>query len=199
MREAIVTLSDAELEAIGFGGLVALLRAAGIRDVEMLEDHGVTCIPQVEVEEPLDTDELETFACVNQCELVAEKADTYLYLLKLTATELPESTTDVYEELVGTCTPNITEHGILLSLVGSQEAIRDMLRTYKAAGVTPDLCKPAEYEGGTSALDTLTARQLEVLKTAYEMGSSRAPLPNIRYERFQQGRIDKIIINSPPY
>ena len=54
MREAIVTLGDEELEALGFGGLVTHLRAAGARDVELLEDRGTTCVPQVEVAERLD-------------------------------------------------------------------------------------------------------------------------------------------------
>lgn len=175
MREAIVTLSDAELETIGFDGLVSLFREAGIREVEMLEDYGYTCVPQVEVEERIDPDELDTLGCIDQWQLVAEKEDTYLYLLELTATEIPESTADVYEELIGTCDPSVTERGILLSFVGSQEAIRDMLRKYEAAGAIPDLCKLGEYSGGESTLDALTDRQLEVLETAYKMGFYEIP------------------------
>lgn len=46
MCEPIVTHSDVELEAMGFDGLVSILRAAGLRDVELLEDHGYPCIHQ---------------------------------------------------------------------------------------------------------------------------------------------------------
>lgn len=116
MREAIVTLSDSELETIGFDGLVSLLREAGIRDVELLEDHGYTCIPQVEVEEQTDADELEELKCVDRCELVAEKDDTYLYLLELTATGLPKSTTDDHSALIGNCDTTVTDRGVLVSL-----------------------------------------------------------------------------------
>lgn len=175
MREALVTRSDSELETLGFGGLVEIAREAGIRDVALLDDRGYTCMPQVEVEERIDTDEVADLACVDRCELVAEKETTYVYLLELTATELPERTTNVYDELVGTCDPTVTEQGLLLSLVGSQEAIRDMLRTYEAAGATPDLYKLAEYDGGTSTLDELTDRQLEILQTAYRMGFYEIP------------------------
>lgn len=175
MREAIVTLSDPELEAIGFDGLVSLLREAGLRDVELLEDRGYTCLPQVEVEEQLDTEKLADFECVDRWELVAEKDDTYLYLLELTASELPESTTDDHDALVGNCETTVTDRGVLVSLVGSQEAIRDMLRNYEAAGATPDLCKLSEYEGGQSVLDALTERQREVIEMAYEMGFYEIP------------------------
>lgn len=175
MREAIVTLSDPELEAIGFDGLVSLLREAGLRDVELLEDRGYTCLPQVEVEEQLNTEKLADFECVDRWELVAEKDDTYLYLLELTASGLPESTTDDHDALVGNCETTVTDRGVLVSLVGSQEAIRDMLRNYEAAGATPDLCKLSEYEGGQSVLDALTERQREVIEMAYEMGFYEIP------------------------
>lgn len=175
MREAVVTLSDSELEAIGFGGLVSVLREARIRDVELLEDRGTTCVPQVAVEERLDMGALTTFDCVDDVELVAEKDDTYIYLLELTATGLPERTSDDHDALIGSCDTAVTERGVLLSLVGSQEAIRDMLRNYEAAGATPSLRKLAQYDGGSSTLDALTDRQLTVIKTAYELGFYEVP------------------------
>ena len=170
MREAIITLSDSQLETIGFDGLVSLCRESGIRDVEMVEDEGYTCIPQVEVEERLDADELDELACVDQWELVTEKEDTFLYLLELTATELPESITEDHDALIGNCDTTMTDRGVLLSLVGSQEAIRDMIRNYESAGAPTNLCELTQYEGEENALDALTDRQLEVIETAYEMG-----------------------------
>lgn len=170
MREAIITLSDSQLETIGFDGLVSLCRESGIRDVEMVEDEGYTCIPQVEVEERLDADELNELACVDQWELITEKEDTFLYLLELTATELPQSIIDDHDALVGNCDTTMTDRGVLLSLVGSQEAIRNLLRNYESAGAPPNLCELTQYEGEENVLDALTDRQLEVLETAYEMG-----------------------------
>jgi hypothetical protein len=46
MREAVVTLSDSEVESIGFDGLVSLYREAGIREVEMVEDRGTPAFPR---------------------------------------------------------------------------------------------------------------------------------------------------------
>jgi len=175
MREAIVTLSDPELEAMGFGGLVSTLRDTGIRDVELLEDQGSNCVPQVELEERIDLDEVGTFECVEEADLVVEKVDSYVYLFELTATELPERTPDDHEALIGNCDTAITERGVLVSLVGSQEAIRDMLRNYEAAGATPSLRKLAEYDGGSNTLDALTDRQLTVIRTAFELGFYEVP------------------------
>lgn len=175
MREAIVTLSDEELEALGFEGLVDRLRAAGLRDVELLEDRGTTCVPQVEVEARLDVEELEALDCVDGCELVAETDGTYRYLVELTATGLPEEAAEDHESLLGDCDTQVTDRGVLVSLVGTQEAIREMLRDYEAAGATPDLLKLAAYEGEGDALEDLTARQREVLETAYELGFYEVP------------------------
>ena len=175
MREAIVTLSDEELEALGFGGLVTHLRAAGVRDVELLEDRGTTCVPQVEVAARLDVEALTGLDCVDRCELVAETDDAYRYILEVTATELPGSAADDHESLLGDCETEVTDRGVLVSLVGSQSAIREMLRDYEAAGATPDLLKLAAYEGEGDALEDLTARQREVLETAYDLGFYEVP------------------------
>ena len=175
MREAIVTLSDSELEELGFGELIGRIREAGVRDIRMLEDEGYTCVPQVEVEERLDHDLLETLDCVDRWELVAEREQTYRYLFELTATGLPEGIADDYEAVIGTCTPEVSDRGLLLSFVGSQEAIRDVLRHYQAAGTSPSLRRLAEYEGDGTSVDALTNRQFEVVRTAYDLGFYEIP------------------------
>lgn len=64
MREAIINLTNEELEAMGFGELVSVCRQAGIREVELLEDHGRGGIGQIAVEDRLDEDRLEALECV---------------------------------------------------------------------------------------------------------------------------------------
>jgi hypothetical protein len=175
MREAIVRLSDEELAALGFGELVSHCRSAGLRDIDMLEDDGYSCIPQIEVDARLDAALLESLERVDDWELVAEKESSYLYLLELTATEVPEAVTEDHEELIGKCDPSLTDRGVMLSLLGSQETIREVLRNYESAGVVPDLCKLGEYDGDQTALDALTDRQIEALETAFEMGFYEVP------------------------
>lgn len=175
MREAIITLTDEEIEAMGYGELVSLVREAGVRDLELLEDEGRGGVSQIEVENRLDEDRLDSIDSVEDWEFITEKEDTYLYLLDVTALEMPESASVDHDDLVGVCDPTVSDRGMLLSLVGSQEAIRTMLRNFEEAGVSPDLHRLGEYEGGQRTLDALTDRQLEILRTAYDMGFYEVP------------------------
>lgn len=175
MREAIINLTDEQIEAMGFGELVTLCREAGVRDLELLEDEGTGSVPQIEVEQRLDEDRLDSIDSVEDWEFLGERDETYLYLLEVTALEMPETAAVDHEDLVGMCDPTVSDRGMLLSLVGSQEAIREMLRNFEAAGVAPNLHRLGEYEGGQRTLDALTDRQLEILQTAYDMGFYEVP------------------------
>lgn len=175
MREAIITLSDEELAAIGYGGLVSLCRDAGLKAVELLEDEGTRSVPQIEVESRLDAEQLDEFECVNDWELVRADENSYVYVIEIEALEMPEETALDHEDLVGMCDPEVVDRGLLLSLVGSQETIRDVLRNFEAAGVVPDLHRLGDYEGGEQTLETLTDRQLEVMQTAYDLGFYDVP------------------------
>lgn len=101
MREAIVTLGDSDLEAVGFDGLVSTVGDAGIRDVELLEARGTDCVPPVEVEDRIDLDETGAFDRVTAVAFGAEKDDTHSYPFELTATALPDRTAVDHEALVG--------------------------------------------------------------------------------------------------
>lgn len=175
MREAIITLSDEELAAIGYGGLVSVCREAGLKQVELLEDEGTRSVPQIEVETRLDESQLDEFDCVNDWELVSAEENSYVYVVEVEALDMPEQTALDHEDLVGMCDPEVVDRGLLLSLVGSQETIRNVLRNFEAAGVVPDLRSPGDYEGGERTLAALTDRQLEVLRTAYELGFYEVP------------------------
>jgi DNA-binding CsgD family transcriptional regulator len=175
MREAIIDLSDDELAALGFGDLVPHVREAGVREVEMLEDDGFTCVPQVEVERRLDGDLRDDLECVEDWELVAERGNTYRYLPELTAVGLPQDMVEAYDDVIGTSDPAVSDQGLLLSFVGSQDAIRGILRHFEAAGTTPSLRKLTEYEGDDSTTTPLTDRQFEVTRTAYELGFYEIP------------------------
>lgn len=175
MREAIISLNDEDLETIGFKNLISECREAGIRDIELLEDDGVRSVPQIEIEEPLDEDRLESIECVQAVELVAEKRDTYLYILEIEALEMPDGMVEDHDNFVGVCDPTMTDQGLLLSLVGSQEAIRAVLRNFEHAGVVPKLEQLRKYGVGDGEENLLTERQYEVLSKAYDMGFYNVP------------------------
>jgi predicted DNA binding protein len=175
MREAKIKLTNAELEELGFGELISHVRNAGLREIQMLEDEGYTCVPQIEVQQQLDEAMLNDLECVQDWEFVVKRGDSYVYLLDLTATGFSEEFVEVYNELLGDCDPTITSDGLILSFVGAQDSIRRVLRHYNAAGVSPDLYKLAEYDGGDETMEALTDRQLEVIRTALELGFYEVP------------------------
>ena len=105
MREGIISLSDEELETIGFGDLVSLCRQAGLREVELLEDDRVRSVPQIEVETRLDEKRLNSVECVESWELVNESQDSYHYILEIEALEMPEGMAQDHDELGGCVIP----------------------------------------------------------------------------------------------
>jgi len=175
MREAVISLTSEELDALGLGDLVGLCREAGMAGLEEVACHANGAVVEVEVERRLDADRLTAIDAVDNWELVAETGETVLYLVEFTAPNLPESLGEAGEELVGSCDPVVDEEGTTMSFVGSRETLRAILTGYEEAGLRPELHSLGEYEGGSGALDALTDRQLEALRTAYRMGFYDVP------------------------
>lgn len=61
---------------------------------------------------------------------------------------MPDTAAQNHDHLVGMYDPTMTNHGILLSRVSSQERIHSLLRNFEDAGVVPDSYRFGEYEGG---------------------------------------------------
>lgn len=175
MREAVVRVEDSDFDAVGLGELVEHCRAAGLRDLAEIACHGDGGIVLAEVEERLDEARLDGFECVDHWELLAAEGETWLYLVAITAPELPEELADRAEELVGTCDPMVDEGGLTMSLTGPQDAIRDAIAEYEDAGVSVSLRKLGSYDGVERPLDALTRRQREVIQTAYDRGYYEVP------------------------
>lgn len=175
MREATVSVTDSELDAMGIERLLSLSREAAINDLVALACHGTGAVVQVTVDTRYDEDRLTTLGCVDEWEHVAETADGHLYVIAFTAPELPESLADRAEELIGTCNPVVDDGTISFSLVGPQASISATMAEYKAAGVSPELEKLGSYHGQEKPLDTLTDRQQEVLQTAFDLGYFEVP------------------------
>lgn len=175
MREANVSVSDAEFETMGIEELVSLGREAGILAFEELACRGTGALVQVEVESRYDEEKLAALECVDQWEHVTETDGGHLYVIAFTAPELPESLAEEAADLIGTCDPELGESNATMSLVGPQETIAGTIREYEAAGVSPDLRKLGSYGGGSQPLDHLTDRQREVIQTAFDMGYYEVP------------------------
>lgn len=177
MREARVSIGDADFEALGIDELVGLSREAGVRDFDELVCHGTGSVVQVDVEERMDEARLDALEYVTEWEHVTSADDRHLYVVAFDAPALSEEVSEPMADLVGTCDPELGERGTTLSLVGSQDAIAETISGYETDGVSPELRKLGGYEGRERPLDRLTDRQREVIQTAYDMGYYEVPRP----------------------
>jgi hypothetical protein len=175
MREAVISLSDPELNALGLDELVSVFQTAGLRDLEEFACYGNGAVVQVEVEESIEVAELRDFEYVDRVERIDDQGDTELYLVAFTTPALSEDIADHAEEMVGTCDPDLGVDGVTMSYVGPQDAIRGAVDEYQTAGVSPDLRQLGAYTGREQPLDALTDRQQEVIQTAFEMGYYEVP------------------------
>ena len=175
MREAEVSVSDTDLAAMGVEGLLSLTRDAGLLSVEELACRGNGAVLQVEVETRIDEERLAALDPVDEWNHVAERTDSQVYVISFTAPDLPESLEETAADLVGTCDPDVDDRGATMSLVGPHDAISGQIDEYEKAGVSPTLQRIGGYRGPDYPLDELTARQREVIETAWEMGYYEVP------------------------
>lgn len=169
MREAIVTVDDRQLAEIGLTEVVAVARAAGLRDVTELGPDG---IQQVHVEEPIPEAELERLDPIEWWERLDESSGgvTYLWELDADCGECPVGEHSTAYEIADT-----HERGFSLSLIGSQNEIRRSVAGMTDAGMSVTLERLTEYDGPRTTTDILTERQREVVRTAYSMGYYEVP------------------------
>lgn len=175
MREASVSVSDADFEAIGIGDLLALSREAGIRDLKELVCHGTGAVLQVTVGTRYEESALSGLDCVDSWEYITETGRGHLYIIAFTAPELPDSVSERSEDLLGDCDPDVGAGGATMSFVGPQESIAETIDAFETAGVSPNLQRLGPYDGRHQPLDELTDRQRQVIETAYEMGYYEVP------------------------
>lgn len=175
MREAVLSVADADMTEFGIDELVALCRSAGLEALEELECRATGAVIRVEVESPIDEDRLAALAYVNWWERLESSGDGHQYVVSFTSPTLSERAREHASDLVGTCDPDVTERGATMSLVGPQEAITGLVGEYERVGISPEIRKLATYEGGEESLDRLTSRQREVIHTAFEMGYYEVP------------------------
>jgi len=173
MRQADVALMG--FDEMGIEELLALSREAGLLDLRELACHGTGAVVQAEVESQFDHDALSALGYVDHWTHVAEADDSHLYVIAFTAPDLPESMSETADDLVGTCEPDLDDHGATISLAGSQDDISEAIREYQRVGASPDLRRLGGHQGRDRPADELTERQREVIETAWRMGYYEVP------------------------
>lgn len=171
MREAVIHVSDRDLGEIGLGAVISALRRAGLKDLTELQSEG---IHQVRVEDPIPEEILEGLDAVKWWEKLDESVagTTYVWELRIpdceAACPLTEHST-AYEVSA------VRQRGIDLSIIGSQGDLGRTIERLVEAGMNVDLERLTEYHGSEMAMDRLTDRQREVVRTAHSMGYYDVP------------------------
>lgn len=174
MREAELYVPTESLEALGFGPFFAELREANVNDITTLSCNDPGAVVAVSVEERLD-DVLDELDVVEWWEQLVEKSNGVTYLCKVVATDLPEDRSPSHERGIDHQDASLDDHGISLSMVGSQEALSREVADIQSAGGNVVLRRIGDYNGPSSVLDSLTDRQREVLETARDIGYYEVP------------------------
>jgi hypothetical protein len=174
-RVATVTISDANLDAIGIRELVSSWRRADIRAFEVLAGDRRGAVVQIEVVDRLVEERLTAVDAVSRWEHVATTGDRERYVLEVTVPAFSPGLADSDGGLFGTIDVSVTAHGLAVTLVGTHAAIGDVVDDYERLGLAPDLRSLVPYEGPDRSLDVLTERQREVVRTAYELGYYEVP------------------------
>lgn len=173
MREAVLRVDDDDLAALGLDEFLAVCREAGLEHVAELSCHGDGGIASVRVERPLDESRLEALESVDWAERVGTEAGAS-YLVKLQAPD-DSSSLDRSDAPVSESVATVADDGFELSLVGSESAVAGRVRDWSDAGVPVELRRLGGYSPDDSALRSLTERQREVLRTAFELGYFDVP------------------------
>lgn len=99
-------------------------------------------------------------------ELVRSDENSYVCVIKIEAVEMTEETAVDHGDLIGMCDPRVVDRNLLLSLIGSQETLRNVLWNFETVGVVSELHWLGGHDGDERTLETLTDRQLGMLQTA---------------------------------
>lgn len=174
MREAVIQVDPTEFADLGLEEFGLLCSEAGVRGVTQLVCTGPGGITAVQVERPFDEARLSALDYVEWWERV-ERETGVVYLLKLEIPDVPETVTPHHELGVSNRGIALTDHGFEISLVGPQESITRIVDESTDAGIPMELLALSDYSGSRDVLDSLTNRQYEIVRTAYDMGYYEVP------------------------
>lgn len=175
MREAVVRIPASEYPTSGLQEFVSLCREAGVMEWTPVVCTGPGGIVAIQVERPFDEERLSAFDYVAWWERIEQAEAGVGYLLKLGVPGLSDRLPPLHELQVSNEETTVHDYGLDISLVGNQEALSHVVSEYTDAGVPMVLQTISDYRGPCGVLDTLTGRQREVVRTAYEMGYYEIP------------------------
>jgi len=175
MRQAIVTVRDADGTALGLDGLMDAVQDAGLRDVDVLTCEGPRAVVRAHVDERVPASRFETVPVVVWAERAASEGPGEAYLLEVDVESTENMVDACSADLVVCGTIDVSEQGVTFDVAGPQDAIAETIEEYERAGVDVSLETLRDYEYTPGPIASLTERQQEVLATAYEAGYFEVP------------------------
>lgn len=175
MREAVVRIPPSEYPTSGLEEFVSLCRDAGVTEWTPTVCTGPGGIVAIQVEQSVDEDRLSALEYVAWWERIDRSEAGVGYLLKLDVPGMPDGLPPLHEVQVSNEEVTVNGHGLDISFIGNQEALSHVVGEYTDAGIPLVLQTISDYRGPSGVLDTLTDRQREVVRTAYEMGYYEIP------------------------
>lgn len=173
MRQAIVEIRDEDFA--GSEEVISVFRGAGLVDVEVLSCDWTGGTVRVRVEEELDERRLDEADSVEWWERVGTPGSGYVYLVEMTSTETSGPEISETDDLLPVGFIEIDERGVTFDVSGSQEGIREVIAGFREAGTNVTLKGLHEYRSRGRPLESLTERQREVLRVAFEGGYYDVP------------------------
>lgn len=175
MYEATIRLSEQRLASLGLAELVATARTAGLRQVTELVCRGPGSVFHVRVDEPLSGLDLDAVETVEWFERLSTGEVGSTYLCKVDARGRSGRANDARSPHDGDGTEE-DDAGLLVSVLGSRAAIGRSIAVDDDATPGPLLERLAAVRAPDSATaDSLTERQMEIVRTASSMGYYEVP------------------------
>lgn len=175
MREAIIHIPHGEYETVGLEDFVSAMREAGLRDITELACETDGCLVVVTLDSPIECDDLSGVEHLEWWERLSEDGDRVVYLFKIDFSSLDGTVRPVLSSEVSNDEIRVTDEGIDVTMVGTQEAIAREIGEYSDAGMTVLLERLGDYSGPRDTLDAVTDRQREILRVAYDLGYFEVP------------------------
>lgn len=173
MREAVIQVSHTEFEKLGVDRFISRIRAAGLRDLTELVCYGDGCLFVVTVGSEIGAD-LAQLDELEWHEQLSGTTETMVYLCKILP-DVDDAVRPMQALGISSSDIQVGEGGIEVTLVGEQDDIAQGIEAYDDEGMSVALQRISDYTGPTTALDTLTDRQLEILETAFDLGYFEVP------------------------
>lgn len=173
MREAVIQIPRDQYDDLGLAEFLRLCEDAGLRDLTELVCQSDGCLLVVTVESALPAETLDAREEVAWWEQLTSSGDAETYLCKVTAAD--RDFVSMAEVGLSNSEIRVGNDGFEVTLVGTQDDIARGIDAYEEAGLGILLRRMGDYDGPTTALDALTDRQREIIRTGFELGYYEIP------------------------